>query len=107
VVLDENADSICFLNGDATFAFDAGESPTAESWRDLPASYHNGASSFSFADGHSEIHKWLQRNGQTVYPVLRNTTVEPWRTPPNGPATPMQHSSDYEWVQDRMPYVPQ
>jgi prepilin-type N-terminal cleavage/methylation domain-containing protein/prepilin-type processing-associated H-X9-DG protein len=26
---------------------------------DYPASYHNGAGSFSFADGHAEIHKWL------------------------------------------------
>ena len=25
---------------------------------DAPASYHNKAGSFSFADGHSEIHKW-------------------------------------------------
>jgi prepilin-type N-terminal cleavage/methylation domain-containing protein/prepilin-type processing-associated H-X9-DG protein len=25
---------------------------------DLPASYHNGACGFAFADGHSEIHKW-------------------------------------------------
>jgi len=29
-------------------------------WEDLPASYHNGAAGFSFADGHSEIHKWLR-----------------------------------------------
>lgn len=27
-------------------------------WLDLPASYHNGAGSFSFADGHSEAHRW-------------------------------------------------
>ena len=27
-------------------------------WVDLPASYHNGASGFSFADGHAEVHKW-------------------------------------------------
>jgi prepilin-type N-terminal cleavage/methylation domain-containing protein/prepilin-type processing-associated H-X9-DG protein len=26
---------------------------------DSPASYHNGACGFAFADGHSEIHKWL------------------------------------------------
>ena len=28
---------------------------------DAPASYHNKAGSFSFADGHSEIHKWKDR----------------------------------------------
>lgn len=27
---------------------------------DLPASYHNGACGLSFADGHSEIHKWME-----------------------------------------------
>lgn len=30
------------------------------SWVDLPASYHNNASGFNFADGHSEIKKWLE-----------------------------------------------
>jgi prepilin-type N-terminal cleavage/methylation domain-containing protein len=34
---------------------------------DLPASYHNGACGFGFADGHGEIHKWLE--GQTKVPV--------------------------------------
>jgi prepilin-type N-terminal cleavage/methylation domain-containing protein/prepilin-type processing-associated H-X9-DG protein len=29
-------------------------------WTDLPASYHNGACGFNFADGHSEIKKWLE-----------------------------------------------
>jgi hypothetical protein len=33
---------------------------------DLPASYHNGACGFVFADAHSEIHKW---HGSTVQPV--------------------------------------
>jgi prepilin-type N-terminal cleavage/methylation domain-containing protein/prepilin-type processing-associated H-X9-DG protein len=28
-------------------------------WLRLPASYHEGAASFSFADGHAEIHQWL------------------------------------------------
>ncbi|HZQ47506.1 MAG TPA: H-X9-DG-CTERM domain-containing protein, partial [Verrucomicrobiae bacterium] len=26
---------------------------------DIPASYHNGACGFAFADGHAEIHKWV------------------------------------------------
>lgn len=28
--------------------------------RDLPGSYHNHANSLTFADGHSELHKWLE-----------------------------------------------
>jgi prepilin-type N-terminal cleavage/methylation domain-containing protein/prepilin-type processing-associated H-X9-DG protein len=40
------------------------------SWQnDLPASYHNRACGFSFADGHSEIHKWL--DATTCPPVLQ------------------------------------
>ena len=40
-------------------------------WSDLPASYHNGACGFSFADGHAEIHKW--REASTCIPVTKNT----------------------------------
>jgi len=29
-------------------------------WTDLPASYHNGACGFGFADGHAEIKRWLE-----------------------------------------------
>ena len=28
------------------------------SWIDLPATYHNNACGYGFADGHSEIRKW-------------------------------------------------
>jgi prepilin-type N-terminal cleavage/methylation domain-containing protein/prepilin-type processing-associated H-X9-DG protein len=34
---------------------------------DYPASYHNGAGGFAFADGHAEIHKWV---GQTIQPPI-------------------------------------
>ncbi len=106
VTLDEQADSMSAVNGDATFAFDAGASPSGgEYWRDLPASYHNGAGSFSFADGHSEIHKWTNKGrpgtvAQTAYLVLGKTygTTAPWKI------NKMFSSEDYEWVQDRMPY---
>jgi len=30
---------------------------------DFPASFHNGAAGFSFADGHAEIHRWI---GKTI-----------------------------------------
>jgi prepilin-type N-terminal cleavage/methylation domain-containing protein/prepilin-type processing-associated H-X9-DG protein len=38
---------------------------------DLPASYHNRACGFGFADGHAEIHKWLEP--QTCIPVTQNS----------------------------------
>ena len=49
VYVDEHPDSI---NDAGLF------SPYSTEWVDLPASYHNGACGFAFADGHSEIHKW-------------------------------------------------
>lgn len=50
VYLDEHPDSI----NDAGFF-----NPHATSWIDQPANYHNAAAGFAFADGHSEIHKWV------------------------------------------------
>ena len=31
-------------------------------WGNLPGIYHNGAAGLSFADGHAEIRKWVDRN---------------------------------------------
>jgi len=54
VFLDERPDSI----NDGTFSTDA-DNPLH--LRDVPASYHGGAAGFSFADGHSEIHRWTSQ----------------------------------------------
>jgi len=59
VFVDEHPDSI----NDAAFANQCrGAQPTdargGEQIIDFPASFHNGACGFSFADGHSEIHRW-------------------------------------------------
>jgi prepilin-type N-terminal cleavage/methylation domain-containing protein/prepilin-type processing-associated H-X9-DG protein len=63
VFLDEHPDSI----NDGWMIVDP-QTPTA--WgNDYPASYHNRACSFSFADGHSEMHKWLE--GTTSARVLQ------------------------------------
>ena len=67
VHLDEQADSI----NDASFVPDVGSSLTDNpgQWEDLPASYHNGAGVFNFADGHGEIHMW--RVPSTCLPVKK------------------------------------
>lgn len=68
IFLDEHPDSI----NDGWFIFCTGNGPAELSaWSDLPASYHNGAAGFSFADGHSEIHKWINKNS-TVKPSVMN-----------------------------------
>lgn len=64
VFLDERADSI----NDGWLKVDtAGYNPmdpTKWSITDLPAIYHNHASTFSFADGHAEAYRW--KNGATL-----------------------------------------
>ncbi len=60
VFLDEHPDSIndgYFLNQSDSYQ-----------WHDLPASYHDGAASFAFADGHSLAHRW---RSQTAKPPAR------------------------------------
>jgi prepilin-type N-terminal cleavage/methylation domain-containing protein/prepilin-type processing-associated H-X9-DG protein len=52
VVLDERPDSI----NDGSF-FTKADQPGY--LQDVPASYHGNSAGFSFADGHSEIHKWI------------------------------------------------
>jgi prepilin-type N-terminal cleavage/methylation domain-containing protein/prepilin-type processing-associated H-X9-DG protein len=100
VMLDEQADSI----NDAVFMFNPGAAQGAEQWRDCPASYHNNGCCFSFADGHSEIHHWLETAGlnKTIYPILYKNYVQS-TTSPWGKGV-MTSSRDYEWMDDHMPY---
>jgi len=41
--------------------------PNQYGFFDFPAYYHNNAAGFSFADGHSDIQKWV--DGRTMPPV--------------------------------------
>ena len=67
VFVDEHPDSI----NDGFFCTDMNPAPnlSAATLPDCPASYHNGACGFVFADGHSEIHKWI--DPRTRVPVRR------------------------------------
>ena len=55
VFVDEHPDS---MNDPGLF------NPHQTSWIDQPASYHNGSACFAFADGHSEMHKWVSSLAQ-------------------------------------------
>jgi len=85
VFLDEHPDSIndgYFLNK-AYYA----------KWYDLPASYHNGAAAFSFADGHSEIHRWVND--------LTKPPSQPYAV--NLPKyVPEDQRADFNWVLEHM-----
>ena len=66
-------------------------------WTDLPASYHNGACGFSFADGHSEIKKW--RASFTRRPVTYQSGVGVSNRLP----VPASGMVDYNWAAERTP----
>ena len=82
VFLDEHPDSINdgYFHNDVDTYF----------WSDLPASYHNGACCLSFADGHSEVHNWTDR--ETKRPVLKNS-FEPF---------PVSSRRDFDWLKERI-----
>jgi prepilin-type processing-associated H-X9-DG protein len=82
LTLDEHPDSI----NDSFFI----ASYNASAWGDLPASYHNGACGFSFADGHAEIHKWL--SGTSIYPVKFSFSVKNFDA---------KGKLDFQWYNDR------
>ena len=63
VFVDEHPNSI----NDAGFAVQMQYTGIFSRIIDFPASYHNGAAGFSFADGHAEIHKW---RGKTIQPAV-------------------------------------
>jgi prepilin-type N-terminal cleavage/methylation domain-containing protein/prepilin-type processing-associated H-X9-DG protein len=86
VFLDEHPDSI----NDELFGMHMPPAtlwPSAASWDDTPASYHNGACGFGFADGHGEIHKWLDA-----------TTKAPIRQSVPSSATGLTSPKDNAWL---------
>jgi prepilin-type processing-associated H-X9-DG protein len=88
LLIDEQADSI----NDGYFI----NNPQVMEWQDIPASYHNGACGFSFADGHSEIKKW--RSGTSNYKVQYNPS--PPRMTFDAPGR-----LDFNWYLERTGFV--
>ncbi|MBI2926602.1 MAG: type II secretion system protein [Verrucomicrobia bacterium] len=91
VTLDEHPDII----NDGFFII----SNTATQWGDVPASYHNGACGFSFADGHAEIRRW--QSGTSRIPVSANQPGRPLVIRPFDAAG----KRDFEWYRDRTGYL--
>jgi prepilin-type N-terminal cleavage/methylation domain-containing protein/prepilin-type processing-associated H-X9-DG protein len=88
LMLDEHPDSI----NDGYFI----NNPTATAWQDLPASYHNGACGFSFADGHSEIKKWLSTSSKynaVIYAYPATKTFD------------AAGRKDFDWYLERTGYI--
>jgi prepilin-type processing-associated H-X9-DG protein len=75
VIIDENATGL----NDAAFAMGV----RREEWLDLPGTYHGDAAGIAFADGHSEIHKWMDARTKA------------------GKRIPIPGSVDWEWLAER------
>ncbi len=60
-------------------------------WMDLPASYHNNSASFSFADGHAELHRWRHPSP----PSRPDAASLPRPVPPT-------ENADFDWVTSHM-----
>ena len=84
--MDEQEDSI----NDGWFLPFVIQNPT---WIDVPASYHNGAAGFSFADGHSETHRWI--DSSTKWPARKGGIQYPVNLRRND-------RTDYQWIIERM-----
>jgi prepilin-type processing-associated H-X9-DG protein len=69
VFVDEHPDSI----NDGAWAFNMPSSPSQVYWIDVPTPLHGNAGSFSFADGHAEIHSWQEPEG--IQPVTYKAQI--------------------------------
>lgn len=88
VTLDEHPDSI----NDGWFVNDK----NIAQWSDAPASYHNGACGFSFADGHAEIKKWTSSTSR-----IKVTTTGLQARPFDAAGR-----RDRDWWVERTGYIP-
>jgi prepilin-type processing-associated H-X9-DG protein len=86
--LEEHPDS---MNDPAFF------SPSQSQWVDQPASFHDGAANFAFADGHVEMHMW---QGSLITPTAQRTL---FTYAPHAPAA--INDSDLHWVSYHSPRV--
>lgn len=89
VFLDEHPDSI--NDGYFLVQWPQADYSYQPEWVDLPASYHNDSSALSFADGHSELHRW---HGTTIAAPI-----------PDGAGVPRDVTAadkdDYIWLLQR------
>ena len=78
-----------FLDEDSSSINDAGFAVSCQTSEliDWPATYHNDACGFAFADGHSEVHKWLDPRTKVVKGNVARRT--------------MTGSQDVLWLQER------
>ena len=109
VFVDEHPDSI----DDPNFHLDPGQPVASIYWRNMPASFHNGAYGVSFADGRSDIVRLVEFGGTgrrtSLLPIVplnaylfrNNYNSSPYFS---GTHYLVGDSYDYQWLNDGMPY---
>jgi len=65
--------------------------PTNAVWADLPASRHGQQGALGFADGHGEMHRWLDPGTNPDTRPYRHSRV----------TFPAEHSRDWIWLRER------
>lgn len=67
------------------------DAPDQIGFYDLPGSYHHRAGGLSFADGHSEIHRWM--DNRTMPPLVTDGGIQDDVRSP--------YNQDVLWLQER------
>ena len=98
MVFVEEADSRTFNAG--TWMFATAPTPDQCGWIDTPACFHINASSFDFADGHAEMHKWLEPTTITAGSTAANGVQNNFGFARSGP-----NDRDINWVIPRYQYA--
>jgi prepilin-type N-terminal cleavage/methylation domain-containing protein/prepilin-type processing-associated H-X9-DG protein len=96
VFLDEHPDWL----DDAQLYIDPSNTNGVGGFTELPGNYHNNACGISFADGHAEIHKWMDPRIQIAH--LPVTYVYQNGNPVTFPAS--SPCVDLAWMAQRTPY---
>ena len=61
-------------------------------WGNLPASYHNGGTALSYADGHASTHHWAVTGKKgTIRPPIKGAV---------GGIIPANPTTDFQWIID-------
>jgi len=92
VFVDEREDAINWGNFETVMNGFQPHNPAAFQLSDIPASYHGNAGGFSFADGHSEIHRWV--DDRTMPPLKLEGLIFNGSTPLS-----VAYDVDVGWLQ--------
>ena len=71
--------------------------PNSDLWQDIPSTLHGGGCAYTFADGHSEVHKWKDSRTlamKVTYESLPNSAGVRYGMLQPG-------NNDIQWVKDR------